>query len=68
MGFGDWIRRIFSANDAEEEAAEREEYGLPDRVDRETQRGRLGSFAGAEAAEAADQELDDLKAPRDPAP
>ena len=68
MGFGDWIRKLFSSNEAEEEAAEREEYGAPDRVDRETQRGRLGSFAGAEASEAADDELDELKAPRDPAP
>ncbi len=68
MGFGDWIRKLFSSNDAEEEAAQREEYGTPDRVDRETQRGRLGSFAGAEASEAADDELDELKAPRDQAP
>jgi hypothetical protein len=68
MGFGDWIRKLFSSNEAEEEAAQREEYATPDRVDRETQRGRLGSFAGAEASEAADDELDELKAPRDQAP
>jgi hypothetical protein len=68
MGVGDWIRRIFSSNEGEEEAVEREEYGLPEREDRETQRGRLGSFAGAEASEAAAGELDEFKAPRDPAP
>jgi hypothetical protein len=68
MGFGDWIRKLFSSNEGEEEAAQKEEYGTPDRIDRETQRGRLGSFAGAEASEAADDELDELKAPPDPAP
>jgi hypothetical protein len=68
VGLGDWIRRLFSSNEAEEEAVEREEYGLPDRRDRETERGRLGSFAGSEAADAADDELDEFKAPRDPAP
>lgn len=68
MGIGDWIRRFFSSNDGEEEAAEHEEYGVPDRPDRESERGRLGSFAGSEEAEAADDELDEFKAPRDPAP
>ena len=68
VGFGDWIRRVFSSSEGEEEAAEHEEYGVPDRVDRETEIGRLGSFAGAEATEAAEDELDEFKAPRDPAP
>jgi hypothetical protein len=68
VGVGNWIRSLFSSNRGEEEAAEREEYGLPNRPDRESERGRLGSFAGAEASEAADDELDELKAPRDPAP
>jgi hypothetical protein len=68
VGLGDWIRKLFSSNEGEEEAAQQEEYGTPDRIDRETQRGRLGSFAGAEASEAADDELDELKAPPDPAP
>lgn len=68
MGVGDWIRRVFSSNQPEEEAVEREEYGLTEVEDRETQRGRLGSFAGSEAAQAAGDELDELKAPRDPAP
>ena len=67
MGIGDWIRRFFSSNDGEEEAAEHEEYG-PDRPHLEDQRGRLASFAGSEEAEAADEELDEFKAPRDPAP
>jgi len=68
VGFGDWIRKLFSSNKAEEEAALHEEYGTSRDVDRETQRGRLGSFADAEASEAADEELDELRAPRDPAP
>lgn len=76
MGVGDWIRRIFSSDEGEDQAAEREEYGPAEREeynltedeDRETQRGRLGSFAGSEASEAADDELDEFKAPRDPAP
>ena len=69
VGFGDWIRRVFSSNAGEEQAAEREEYGLSaDRVDRETEIARLGSFAGAEETQAAQDELDQFKAPRDPAP
>lgn len=68
MGIGDWIRRLFSSNEGEEEAAEHEEYGVPDRPDLGSERGRLGSFAGSEEAAAADDELDEFKAPRDPAP
>jgi hypothetical protein len=68
MGFGQWLRGLFSSNQGEEDAAEHEEYGLPDGIDRESERGRLGSFAGSEATAAADDELDEFKAPRDPAP
>jgi hypothetical protein len=68
VGLGNWIRRLFSSGRADDEAAEREEYGLPDRGELELERDRLGSFAGAEAAQAADEELDEFKAPPDPAP
>jgi hypothetical protein len=68
VGIGDWIRRLFSSSPAEDQAAEREEYGLPARDEIEHERTRLGSFAGAEAAEAAEEELGEFKAPRDPAP
>ena len=68
MGFGNWIRRLFPSSGAEDEAAEREEYGLPDRGEAELEQGRLGSFAGAESAQAAQEELDEFKAPPDPAP
>jgi hypothetical protein len=66
--FGDWVRRLFSSSEADEEAAERGEYGLPDRGELGLERERLGPLATSEAAEAAEAELDELKAPRDPAP
>jgi len=68
VGFLNWLRRLFSSSGADDEAARREEYGLPDRGEVELERDRLGSFAGDEAARAAEDELDELKAPRDPAP
>ena len=63
----DWLRRLFSSGDREEEAAEREEYGLPPRNDLERP-GQYESFAGAEAVQVAEDELDEFKAPGDPAP
>ena len=63
----DWLRRLFTSGDREEEAAEREEYGLPPRNDLERP-GQYKSFAGAEAVQVAEDELDELKAPGDPAP
>jgi len=67
MGVGNWIRRLFSSG-ADDEAAQREEYGLPDRGETEIERDKSAPFAQSEAAEAAENELDELKAPRDPAP
>jgi hypothetical protein len=61
------VSGIFSSGRTGDEAAEREEYGRPDRGEAELQRDRSCAFAGAEAARAED-ELDELKAPRDPAP
>jgi hypothetical protein len=63
----DWLRRLFTSGDREEEAAEREEYGLPPRDDLERP-GQYESFAGAEAVQVAEDELDEFKAPTDPAP
>jgi hypothetical protein len=68
VGVGNWIRRLFSSSGTDDEAAEREEYGLPDRGELELERDRLGPFAGSEAAEAAAAEFDEFKAPRDQAP
>jgi hypothetical protein len=68
VGVGDWIRRLFSSSGADEEAALREEYGVPDRGEMELERDKSGSFADNEGAEAALTELDQFKAPRDPAP
>ena len=62
----DWLRRIFTPA-GEQEAAEREELGQPARDDLDRP-GRYQSFAGAEAVEVAEDELDQFKAPRDPAP
>ena len=63
----DWLRRLFTSGDREEEAAEREEYGLPPRNDLQRP-GQYESFAGAEAVQVAEDELDEFKAPGDPAP
>ena len=68
MDIGSWLRRLFSANGPEDEAAEREEYGTPDRAQKELGRDRFGSFAEGEGAQAAQQELEEFKPPRDPAP
>ena len=67
VGVGNWIRSLFSSSRPDEEAAERE-YGLPDRDELALERDRSGPFAESEAAEAASAELDEFKAPRDPAP
>ncbi len=67
VGVGNWLRRLFSSS-REDEAAEREEYGLPARDGVRDERTRFGSFASAETAEAAEEGLDELEAPRDPAP
>jgi hypothetical protein len=68
VGVGNWLRRLLSANRSEEEAAEREEYGIPDRGQMELERDRFGSFAEGEGTRAAEEELEEFKPPRDPAP
>ena len=68
VGVGSWLRRLLSANRSEDEAAEREEYGIPDRGQMELERDRYGSFAEGEGTRAAEEELEEFKPPRDPAP
>jgi hypothetical protein len=67
MGIADWIRGLFSVNRPEDDAARREEYGLPAR-DELDQPGEYKSFSGEEGVEVAEDELDEFKAPPDPAP
>jgi hypothetical protein len=68
VGLKDWIQGFFSSSRVDDEAAERHEYRLPDRGEVELERDRSVPIAGAEAAEAATAELDEFKAPPDPAP
>jgi hypothetical protein len=67
MGLGNWLRRLVSSTGAQDETAERAEYGIPDRGQMELERDRLGSFAENEGARAA-EELEEFKPPRDQAP
>jgi hypothetical protein len=60
-----WIRSRFSSDDGEDEAAKREEYGLP--AD-EPARPPTGQFASEETSEAVNAELADFEPPQDPAP
>lgn len=68
MGIGNWIRKTFSSTRTDDEVAEREEYGIPDRGELELERDEAGPFAMSEGAEAAEAALDEFEAPRDPAP
>lgn len=69
MGFRPrWIKRVFRADRADEEAAEHEEFGFPDRGEQELRWGRLSGRYTAGAVEAAEDELDAFKPPPDPNP
>jgi hypothetical protein len=63
-----WVRRLFFSTGVEDEAAERGEYGIPDQAQMELERDRFGSFAEGEGTRAAEEELEEFKPPRDPAP
>jgi hypothetical protein len=65
---GSWLRRLLSTTGPEDEAAERDEYGTPDRGHTELERDRFGSFAEGEGTRAAEAELEEFEPPRDPAP
>jgi hypothetical protein len=68
MSLGQRVRRLFSSTSREDETAEREEYGVSDRGEIEFEEARGGNFAGFEGVEAADEELEELERPPDPAP
>jgi hypothetical protein len=64
-----WLRQLFSTRSREEEVAEREEYGDdPDRDAEALERSSLNSFTATDAGRVAEDELDELKPPPDPAP
>jgi len=58
----------FSDVGRDEEATEREEYGLPDRGEAVVESSRYVGLASDEAAQAALDELGEFKQPRDPNP
>ena len=67
MSLGSWLRRVFSSATPDDEAAEREDYGARDRGEAELERDRFsGNFASTAGAQEAADELDELKAPREP--
>jgi hypothetical protein len=68
VGIGGWLRRLLSATGLEDEAAERVEYDTPDRGHMELERDRFGSVAEGQGTRAAEEELEEFKPPRDPAP
>lgn len=70
MGLADRLGRLLSSrvSGAEDEAAEREEYDLPDRGEEDLEREGFPSFAGTEGAEVAKDELGEFEQPPDPAP
>jgi hypothetical protein len=69
VSVGDWLRRLFGGPSREDEAAEREEYGLPDRGEPELERpAPARSYGAAEGAEAAKDDLESFERPSDPAP
>jgi hypothetical protein len=68
VGFGQWIRGLFSSIGPDDEAAEREEYNLPDPGEVDLEGSKRSAFASAEGTEAAEADLDEFKAPPDPAP
>jgi hypothetical protein len=62
------LRRIFSSSGGEEEAAEREEYGLDGRGRDDLGAAGGPGYAGMETQELAEDELDELKPPADENP
>jgi hypothetical protein len=68
MGVVGWFRSLFSSVSADEEAAEREEYGVADRGEAWIDDRGQPTLSGSESAELARDEIDALERPRDPAP
>jgi hypothetical protein len=64
-----WLQRLWGSGGRDDEAAEREEYGLSDRGDAALERSEESSrFSLAEEARAAEDDLAEFKPPSDPAP
>jgi hypothetical protein len=61
MGLGSWLRSLIAPISADEEAAEREEYGIPGpgETDLERQEHRAG-FQSREGSEAAEHEPEEF--------
>jgi hypothetical protein len=55
---------MFSSVDPDDEASEREDFGVKDRGEAELQRDERGGFVSQESAELARHEIDALEAPR----
>jgi hypothetical protein len=68
MAFLDRLRRLLSPSTGEEEAAEREEYRLPDTSEEELRAAGGPGYAGMETEQLAEDDLGELKAPPDPDP
>jgi hypothetical protein len=75
MSLGDWFKRLFSSETAEDHADLHEEYGEPDPGEEALEQpghsravGGLPSIAGQEGTEAAEADLAEFEPPPDPAP
>ena len=68
MGVWDWLRGVFRPVGPDDEAAEREDFGLADRGASEVERDRAADFATAESADLAKSEIEALGPPPDPDP
>jgi hypothetical protein len=77
MSVGSWFKRLFStpSETAEDDAAEREDYGAPDSGESALEQpghsrgvGGLPGIAGLEGAAAAEEDLESFEPPPDPAP
>jgi hypothetical protein len=67
MTFLDRLKGLLSPSTGEEAAAEREEYGLPDASDEALRTSGGPDYAGMETEKLAEDDLDELKPPHDPA-
>jgi hypothetical protein len=63
-----WVRSLFSSVDPDDEAVEREEFGVKDRGESGIERERESHLETAESADLARSEIDALEQPSDLAP
>jgi hypothetical protein len=66
MGLWDRLKSFGSSRD--DEAAEREEFGGPDRGEAELRSPERSARYGSPAAQVAEDDLEEFEAPKDPAP